>query len=102
MNPVFIGLGILDAVAGVCLFFPSLAGSLLLYIAFYALAKGIFSLMISIGSGYYGDWMGVADVVTGSLLMLTFFGFSYDFFRYVGILQIAKGLYCTVMPIIYK
>ena len=102
MNPVFIALGLMDVAAGAFLLFPSAAGDYLFYIAFYALAKGLISLTISLGAGYKMDWMGAVDVLAGSLLTLAFLGFSYDFFRYVGILEIAKGLYCTAMPFIYK
>lgn len=102
MNPLFIALGLADTFAGICIVYPQFVGDFLFYIAFYSLAKGIFSIAISFGVGYYADWMGFTDVVTGTTLALMFFGFSFEFFHYLGIFAIIKGLYCTVMPIIYK
>lgn len=102
MNPIFFVLGLADTFAGVSILFPQIAGDFLFYIAFYSLAKGIFSIAISFGVGYYGDWMGFVDVITGAVLALMFFGFALPFLRYAGILAIIKGLYCTAMPFIYR
>lgn len=102
MNPAFVALGIVDILAGACILSPQLAGSFLFYVALYSLAKGIFSLIISFGAGYYADWLGFADVVTGAVLALMSFNVSFGFFYYIGIFAIVKGLYCTALPLIYK
>lgn len=102
MNPVFFVLGLVDILAGISIVYPNLLGSFLFYIAFYSLGKGIISIVISLGAGYYADWMGFADIITGAVLALTVFGISFDFFLYIGVFAIIKGIYCTAMPIIYK
>jgi hypothetical protein len=102
MNPVFFVLGLVDVLAGISIVYPNLLGSFLFYMAFYSLAKGIISIIISLGAGYYADWMGVVDIATGTVLALTVFGISFNFFFYIGIFAIIKGIYCTAMPLIYK
>ena len=102
MSPIFFVLGLVDIFAGISVVYPHLVGAFLFYIAFYSLAKGAISIVISFGAGYYTDWMGFADVITGTALALMSFGISFSFFFYIGIFAIVKGLYCVAMPLIYK
>jgi hypothetical protein len=64
--------------------------------AAYSLFKGIFSLLSSIGIGYYFDWMGIIDMITGIMLLLLMWGFYFNFIQTIGIVASLKGLYCLL------
>ncbi len=99
MNIVFVFLGLLDTISGVLILYPALAGDFLVYFAFYSLFKGFFSVLSSFAIGYYTDWMGAVDIITGSVLALLSFGFlSFGFsLSYVlCALAVLKGLYCFI------
>jgi len=78
-----------------------LAGSLLLlnlnlllnYIAVIIFFKGFFSVISSLGLGYWWDWMGWIDVITAIALALFSFGFPASIFTYVAYIVIFKGSY---------
>ena len=96
MNPIFLLLGFVDLISAYMLYSPSTAGSLIIYFAFYSLAKGIFSVMISFGAKYFWDWMGFSDMLLGGCLMLVFMDVTFGWFTLVAILGIVKGIYCMV------
>jgi len=102
MNPVFLALGALDIFAALCIIYPWMAGEFLFYIAFFMLAKAAFSMVASFAVGYYMDWMGFTDMLTGAVLVLMFFGISFDVFHYLGIFSLIKGIYCVGMTVLYR
>jgi hypothetical protein len=61
--------------------------------AAYSLLKGVLSFLSSIGIGYYFDWMGVIDIITGFVLLLLMWGFSFGFIKTIGAIAILKGIY---------
>jgi len=78
-----------------------LSGSLLLlnlkfflnYIAGIMLLKGAFSLLSSLGIGYWFDWMGFIDVISGVALLLFAFGIPAAIFSTLAWIVIFKGVY---------
>jgi hypothetical protein len=61
--------------------------------AAYSLFKGLTSFLSSIGMGYYFDWMGIIDMITGVGLVFLMWGFSFGFLYTIGIVAILKGAY---------
>lgn len=62
--------------------------------------KGFTSLIGSIASGYYLDWMGITDILAAVMIMLIPLPVVGDFFKtiasYVGIVMAIKGLYSMI------
>lgn len=89
-------LSILDIFSGLIVFTYSsllLFHSFVGYMAAYSLFKGVASFLSSIGMGYWFDWMGVIDIITGFMLLLLMWGFSFGFIKTIGIIAILKGIY---------
>jgi len=63
------------------------------YMAAYSFFKGAISFLSSIGMGYYFDWMGIIDVITGFVLLLLMWGFSFGFIPTIGVVATLKGMY---------
>ena len=86
-----------------------LAGSLLLlnlnfyinYIAGILAIKGLFSILSSLGVGYWFDWMGFVDILTAIALLLFSFGIPATFFTTIAYLIIFKGIY-SLIRIIFR
>lgn len=66
------------------------------YFAYILLAKGILSVLGSLGSGYIFDWMGYLDIIVGIVLFLTTLKIYFTFFTILGILMLLKGIYSLV------
>lgn len=96
MNPILLFLGLLDTLSGTFIVYPNLLPGAIGFMAAYSLLKGGFSWIISIGAGYYTDWMGTVDIIAGLTLLLMFFQISFSFFFILGIVAALKGLYCFV------
>jgi hypothetical protein len=86
---MLIFLSLLDILTGICLAF-SLKGVIISIIGTLVLVKGIFSLIGSIGTRYYFDWMGWVDLISGIMLI---FGI---FVHWFWILPVIKGLYSMI------
>jgi hypothetical protein len=77
------------------------SGSLLLlnlkfflnYIAGIMLLKGAFSILSSLGIGYWFDWMGAVDVISGVAILLFAFGLPASIFTNLAWIVIFKGIY---------
>lgn len=84
-----------------------LSGSLLLlnlkivlnYVAGIMLLKGAFSLLSSLGAGYWFDWMGAIDVISGIALLLFAFGVPAAIFGTLAWIVIFKGLYSLLRSV---
>ena len=63
------------------------------YFAYILLAKGILSVLGSLGSGYLFDWMGYLDIIVGTVLFLTTMKIYFAFFSTLGLLMMLKGIY---------
>ena len=83
-------LSLIDVLAGLTLYYG------LTYISFYLaslmIIKGIYSLLTSISAGYYFDWMGLIDFITGILLY-------FNLFNVFGLITILKGLYSLILSL---
>jgi hypothetical protein len=86
-----------------------LSGSLLLlnlkiflnYIAGIMLLKGAFSLLSSLGAGYWFDWMGFIDVISGAALLLFAFGLPAAIFGTLAWIVIFKGIYSFMRAVFH-
>lgn len=86
-----------------------LSGSLLLlnlnfflnYIAGIMILKGAFSLVSSIGVGYWFDWMGFIDVISGVALLLFAFGLPAAIFSTIAWIVILKGTYSLMRSVFH-
>lgn len=88
-------LGIIDIFIGYSLMsnsFQNLFG----YFAYILLAKGILSVLGSLGSGYLFDWMGYLDIIVGTVFFLTTLKIYFTFFTAIGLLMMLKGIYSLV------
>jgi hypothetical protein len=70
-----------------------LGADFVMYVAIIILAKGLYSLLTSLASGYFFDWMGYCDVSAGLVIFLAGAGVSYEFFALVGIVMLVKSFY---------
>jgi len=75
-------------------------GSFIIYFAYMLLIKGLISIISSIGSNYYFDWLGVTDTISGIVLVLISHGISFDFFQIVGYFLLFKACYCLMRTIL--
>ncbi len=96
---ILIILGIIDIILGV---FLALSGpmkgiDILLIIGIIAFLKGCYSLLTAFAAGFFLDFLGVLDLLTGIFLLMAFYGFWYHFFIYIGILMFIKGFYSIIM-----
>lgn len=84
-----------------------LSGSVLLlnlnffvnYIAVILLLKGLFSLLSSLGIGYWFDWMGVVDIISAVALFLFYLGLPAAIFSTIAWIIIFKGSYSFLRTI---
>jgi len=94
-------LSILDLIAGLLVIlsqnFLLTSNAFVFYFAIYSLGKGIVSLLTSIAVGYFFDWMGVIDVITGIALFMIHSGSQLGIFKTIGIIILIKGLYSLIL-----
>ena len=83
-------LSLIDIVAGIFLLFKIFPG-LAFWLGIIILLKGISSVVGSIFSKYFFDWMGFIDLIVGILLI---FNLSVPWFW---ILPILKGSYTLIL-----
>ncbi len=87
-------LSILDVIGGSLLMFQ-IGGTLAIVFGLFHFFKGIFSIASSLSVGYFFDWMGWVDLITGLGLFL----FSENVFvlSSFGIITLLKGVYSLVL-----
>lgn len=94
-------LAVVDILSGILLYFnPDFLSKLLLYIAIACLAKGGWSLLTSLISRFYFDFLGLLDLVVGVFLLLLYNNISFPFFTVFGIMIILKGIWSMFFSII--
>jgi len=97
-------LGILDIIAGGILLLGdvlSLAGSSIVFwfmIIFFL--KAAYSLITAFGAGFYFDLMGYLDLLGAIFMLLLFWGITFGFVFWIGILLVIVGLYSFVIGFI--
>jgi len=96
VNPIFLTLSLIDVIAGFVLVSSEGSGRIVHFFAMYALIKGVWSLMSSFSAGYYFDWMGAVDTITGICLLLTNYNLVFGFFSIIGMAQVMKGIYSAI------
>ena len=74
---------------------------LLNIIAGIMLMKGAFSLLSSLGVGYWFDWMGWLDVIGGAALLLFAFGIPAAIFANLAWIIVFKGIYSLVRGVFH-
>jgi len=55
--------------------------------------KGLASVIGSLASGYYYDWMGYVDVISAIVLYLISAGITHQIFYFLGMVMMIKGIY---------
>lgn len=99
--PLLLILGILDLVVGAALaisaFIPLTASGIIFAIGIIVTLKGIFSYLMAAGSGFYFDFLGILDMLSGIFLILAFYGTVLGFFVWFGVAMILKALWSIVM-----
>ena len=88
-------LGILDIVAGfLTLLSNDVVVGVFLFFGWFMLIKGLFSLISSMGQGYFLDWMGWIDLLTG-ITLLTAWNVPY-----IWVFCVLKGAYSTMFGLL--
>jgi hypothetical protein len=94
-------LSLLDVGAGILLAsaccFPLASFQLVFIAAIIYICKGSCSILASIGVGYWLDWMGAIDLLSGISLALLYYGFAVGFISYLGIAMTIKGFYSLAL-----
>ncbi|NPA38372.1 MAG: hypothetical protein GXN99_01095 [Candidatus Nanohaloarchaeota archaeon] len=102
MVNVVVMLSILDIITGLLYFYDKSVSSILLIgLLWFHLIKGVLSLLGSISSGYFFDWMGTIDLLAGIAVLIRGSNILTTFFSYVMILLIIKGTY-TLLRGLFK
>jgi len=85
-------LGVVDIIVGVLLITrPEF--SFIRFLGLFSLGKGVWSIFSSMIMGYFLDWMGALDVLSGISLLMLHAGSSSGIFTILGISILLKGLY---------
>ena len=99
--PLLLILGILDLIAGAALaisgFVPLTAVGLVFGIGIIITLKGVISYLAAAGNGFYFDFLGILDVLSGIFLILAFYGTAMGFFVWFGVAMILKAMWSIVM-----
>ena len=94
------GISVIEVFAGALVFFHSFPfHSIFIYMSIFYLLKGGWSVVSSLAAGYFYDWMGTLDFITGIALLLIFYGTVLNFFWIIGIAHILKGLYSLIFSL---
>ncbi|MBI4175573.1 MAG: hypothetical protein HY518_00060 [Candidatus Aenigmarchaeota archaeon] len=90
-------LGILDMFAGVLLMAGKVAplteNGLVFLIGILFVLKGAWSMLAAMAAGFFFDFLGIVDIFAGLFLLLAVWNLYFDFFLYMGIVVMLKGLY---------
>ena len=99
--PLLLILGILDLIAGAALalsgFVPLTAVGLVFAIGIILALKGGISYLMAAGNGFYFDFLGILDLLSGVFLILAFYGTALGFFLWFGVAMILKAMWSIVM-----
>lgn len=94
-------LGILDIIAGGLLMLNGVisleASTFVLYLMIIMFLKSVYSIGSAVANGFFFDFMGYLDLISAILLLLAFWGISFDPFFWVGLLILVKGIYSVLV-----
>jgi len=97
-------LGVLDLIGGIILalsgFIPYTGSGFIFTLGIIFIIKGIISYLSGAARGFFLDFMGILDLISGIMLILATYGFVIFFFPYIGILLILKGVYSLIIGLI--
>lgn len=99
MNPLFLILSFLDVAGAFTLLLNTNILIITQFFAGFATLKGLWSLMASLSSKYYFDWMGWTDLAAGTCLLLLSRGIILEFFSIIAAIYLIKGVYSTVLSL---
>ncbi|MBI2084819.1 MAG: hypothetical protein HYT70_04405 [Candidatus Aenigmarchaeota archaeon] len=85
----------IDIFGGLLIFFNfvSFLHIFLLYLGITILFKGIMSVLYGLEKRFYLDFLGGIDILSGLLLIFTFFGLPAGFVWIFGVLLLSKGIW---------
>ena len=99
--PLLLILGVLDLIAGAALalsgFVPLTAIGLIFAVGIIVTIKGAISYLAAAGAGFYFDFLGILDVLSGIFLILAFYGVGLGFAVWFGLAMILKALWSIAM-----
>lgn len=78
----------------------NISSFILIGLLWFHLIKGAFSLLGSISSGYFFDWMGAIDLLAGIAVLFRGANLLVGFFSMIMIGLIIKGLYTLLRALI--
>jgi len=100
--PIFFAiLSLIDIFVGGIVFLNTgfIFKTLIRYLAFFSISKGAWSLLSSTAFGYYFDWMGAIDLITGIALVLINFDIALSSYGIIGTVAVLKGVYSLLLSI---
>jgi len=90
-------LGVLDIIVGAILCFasgsPFTGNGFVLFFTIIFFLKGLWSFLSSVSAGFFFDIMGILDLLSAILLLLSYIGIAHVFLLFIGIIMVFKGLY---------
>ncbi len=92
-------LGLIDIIAGIFLILNVSAGVAFTLGIIMAL-KGLWSIIASAAAGFYFEFPGIFDFIGGIFLFLVSQGVFFEFFLYIGLLLLLKGIYSLIISMI--
>ncbi|RLJ08668.1 MAG: hypothetical protein DRP13_02215 [Candidatus Aenigmatarchaeota archaeon] len=99
--PLLLLFGIFDLIAGVAgmivPFISAQGNTFILAIGVLAIIKGLYSYLAGALAGFYFDILGLLDLITGILLVLSFYNLVFGWMFYFGLILTLKGVYTIVI-----
>jgi len=97
-------LGLVDVFLGAVLaaspFFSYAGVAVIGTLAIIALIKGLYSVLAGAAAGWYFDILGWLDLIVAVLLFLAVAGIHFQWFFWIGIFMVAKGVYSVFTEMI--
>ncbi len=95
VNLLLILFSILDFIVVISLIWI-LPENIMLWASILIIIKGTYSIITSFNNGFYTDFMGIIDFISGVLLLIIIFGVLFEFSWIVGIILGIKGFYTII------
>lgn len=101
---IIIIFGLIDLIMGGALLLSSsleMAGvGIVFTLGIVFLLKALYSIITALAGGFAFDILGWVDLAGAISLMMIFWGFSFGFFFWIGVLVAMKGVYSIVIGLI--
>jgi len=96
LNDIFTAIvGLLDIISGLIVYYSfrfSFTSFLpIIFLTFFYLTLGIWSVYVNLTKGNYLDWRGIVDVINGICLFSIYSGNLFDLLKSLGIIIMIKG-----------